>query len=257
MPHGCLKDYLSTYNDKIPTRQRLQWVREAAEGLQLLHSANVIHCDVEPRNFLLDAELSLKIADFSSSSLEGSQASACVGTRFLPPDFNWCSLPTVQQDLYSFGSTIYNIMTGKPPFQELPSDKVRELYKGHQFPDVTGLLCGEIIERRWRCEIASAQEISKIHSDYRDGAANLLTTYPNPKPIQHSERRQDLGHKYASIIAVLKKKTLALRVSLIFVDGALGTALGLAHSLLLRVLAVHTFTFSLRAPYHRVGRYIA
>ena len=162
MPHGCLKDYLSTYNDKIPTRQRLQWVREAAEGLQLLHSANVIHCDVEPRNFLLDAELSLKIADFSGSSLEGSQASACVGTRFLPPDFNWCSLPTVQQDLYSFGSTIYNIMTGKPPFQELPSDKVRELYKGYQFPDVTGLLCGEIIERCWRCEIASAQEISKF-----------------------------------------------------------------------------------------------
>jgi len=162
MPHGCLKDYLSTYNDKIPTRQRLQWVREAAEGLQLLHSANVIHCDVEPRNFLLDAELSLKIADFSGSSLKGSQASACVGTRFLPPNFNWCSLPTVQQDLYSFGSTIYNIMTGKPPFQELPSDKVRELYKGYQFPDVTGLLCGEIIERCWRCEIASAQEISKF-----------------------------------------------------------------------------------------------
>jgi serine/threonine protein kinase len=80
MPNGCLKDYLSTYNDKIPIRQRLQWAREAAEGLQLLHSANVIHCDVEPRNFLLDAELSLKIADFSGSSLEGSQASAELGT---------------------------------------------------------------------------------------------------------------------------------------------------------------------------------
>jgi hypothetical protein len=53
-------------------------------------------------------------------------------------------------------------MTGKPPFQELPSDKVRELYKGNQFPDVTGLLCGEIIERCWRCEIASAEEISKL-----------------------------------------------------------------------------------------------
>lgn len=67
MPHGCLKDYLAVYSDKIPTRKRLQWVREAAEGLQFLHSANVIHCDVEPRNFPLDAELSLKIADFGDS----------------------------------------------------------------------------------------------------------------------------------------------------------------------------------------------
>src|SRR5437762_9967057 len=76
LPNGSLKDYLLAHN-KISMIQRLRWVGEAAEGLQLLHSANVIHCDVEPKNFLLDADLGLNIADFSGSSLEGSQASAC------------------------------------------------------------------------------------------------------------------------------------------------------------------------------------
>ena len=81
--------------------------------------------------------------------------------KVFPLDFKRCSLPTAQQDLYSFGSTIYNIMTGKPPFQELPSKKVKELYNAYHFPDITGLPCGEINERCWRCEIASAQEISR------------------------------------------------------------------------------------------------
>lgn len=87
MSNGCLKDYLRAHNEEISTLQRLQWIQEAAEGLQLLHSANIIHCDVEPKNFLLDADLGLRIADFSGSSLDGLQALACAGTRFEPPGF--------------------------------------------------------------------------------------------------------------------------------------------------------------------------
>lgn len=125
-------------------------------------------------------------------------------------------------------------MTGKPPFQELPSGEVKGLYESHQFPDVMGLLCGEIIERCWRCEVACAQEISEfIQAIIRDRAG------------------------YASTVAVLEPHLpLTLRVFFIFVYRALRTALGLAHSLL-RVFTVHTFTFSLRAPCYRVGRYIA
>ena len=68
-------------------------------------------------------------------------------------------MPTVQDDLYGFGSTIYSIMTGQYPFQELPSNEVEKLYKAHKFPDVTGIPCREIIERCWRCGFISAQEI--------------------------------------------------------------------------------------------------
>ncbi|KAH6715967.1 kinase-like domain-containing protein [Leptodontidium sp. MPI-SDFR-AT-0119] len=162
MSNGCLQDYLLAHNDKISTTQRLQWILEAAEGLQLSHSANILHCDVEPKNFLLDADLGLRIADFSGSSFEGSHASACASMRFLPPEFNLHRMPTVEDDLYGFGSTIYSIMAGQYPFQELPSDEVEGLCKDHEFPDVTGIPCGEIIERCRRCGFVSAQEIYDI-----------------------------------------------------------------------------------------------
>ncbi|KAH6721164.1 spindle assembly checkpoint kinase [Leptodontidium sp. MPI-SDFR-AT-0119] len=162
MPNGCLKDYLLANNEKVTTAQRLRWAQEAAEGLQLLHAANVIHCDVEPKNFLLDADLSLKIADFSGSSLDGSNASACAGTRFLPPSFDWRSPPTIQNDLFGLGSTIYTIMTGRYPFQEVSSREVERLYAAQDFPDVTHTLCGAAIQRCWLFEIGSAQEVYNL-----------------------------------------------------------------------------------------------
>ena len=47
---------------------RRRWAKQAAEGVRLLHSHGVIH-DISPRNFLLDGELDLKIADFAGLSL--------------------------------------------------------------------------------------------------------------------------------------------------------------------------------------------
>ncbi|MCJ1248686.1 hypothetical protein MMC30_005904 [Trapelia coarctata] len=165
MPNGSLKDFLLANNDIVSRKQRLQWVQEAAEGLQLLHVASVIHCDVEPKNFFLDANLGLRIADFSGSSLEGSRASACAGQRFSLPDFDWRRQPTVQDDLFGLGSTIYFIMTGQYPFQELSSDEVEDNYRAHRFPDVTNIECGNIIKRCWHSEVASAQGIREFTQD--------------------------------------------------------------------------------------------
>jgi serine/threonine protein kinase len=159
MPNGNLSAYLSTYNDTITLPQRLRWIQEAAEGLQLLHSANVMHCDVEPKNFLLDAALGFRVIDFGGSSLESTRATACPGTRFEPPDFDWNSLQTIKDDLFSLGSTIYNILTGERPYQEVPSDEVRRRYQAREFSDVSKIPYGEIIERCWRGEINTAQEI--------------------------------------------------------------------------------------------------
>ncbi|KAJ5035184.1 uncharacterized protein L3040_008441 [Drepanopeziza brunnea f. sp. 'multigermtubi'] len=122
MPKGNLHNFL-LQSDTVTETQRLQWAKEAAEGLQLLHAADVIHCDVNPKNFMLDAHLGLKIADFSGSSLAGSKPSAYNGTRFSIPDDDRRHPPTVQDDLFALGTTIYFIMTSQLPFPELSEEQ--------------------------------------------------------------------------------------------------------------------------------------
>ncbi|KFY06662.1 hypothetical protein V492_07866 [Pseudogymnoascus sp. VKM F-4246] len=159
MANGTLKDFLTVNNDAISTAQRLQWAKEAAEGLQLLHDAEIIHCDVEPKNFLLDADLSLKISDFSGSSLEGSRASACAGRRYSRPGFDFHRLQTVSDDLFGLGSTIYFIMTGHVPFEDMASDEVEKSFRAEVYPDVSGIKCGGAIRLLWEDEVTSAQEV--------------------------------------------------------------------------------------------------
>lgn len=159
MPNGSLRDYLEVNRESISLDQRLAWAEQAAEGLQLLHSADVVHCDVGTRNFLVGADLSLRIADFSGSSLQGSRPSACPGTRSTRPDFDWRTPPKVEDDIFSLGSTIYTIITGQAPFQELDSDEVERRYAAGSFPDVSDQLCGHVIEGCWTGNISSAQQV--------------------------------------------------------------------------------------------------
>lgn len=157
MESGNVKEYVREHQD-VPMEQRLKWAREAAEGLELLHSHGIIHCDTKPRNFLLDGNLNLKITDFSGSSCQGAKSNACESSRFyLPRD--WREPSTVRTDLFALGSTIYEILTGTSPYEELASQEVEKLYQEREFPDVSHLPCGEIILKCWLGQFSSAQQV--------------------------------------------------------------------------------------------------
>ncbi|KAK3623741.1 hypothetical protein LTR22_024262 [Elasticomyces elasticus] len=60
MVNGTLRACLEAHNDRISQDQRHRWIQAMAEGMQMLRSANIVHCDFSPRNMLLDEGLQLK-----------------------------------------------------------------------------------------------------------------------------------------------------------------------------------------------------
>ena len=62
-------------------------------------------------------------------------------------------------DLFALGSTIYELLTGHSPYEELPSDEVERLYQEKEFPDVSNLPCGDVIIQCWLGEFDSAQQV--------------------------------------------------------------------------------------------------
>ncbi|KAI0809968.1 kinase-like domain-containing protein [Xylaria sp. FL0064] len=165
MPHGNLKEYVKKHGRGISLNQRQQWAMEAIEGIEgieLLHSHGVIQCDVGPHNFLLDADLSLKIRDFAGSSLDGSRATVAPGVRYRLPSLAGTHIQpaTIKEDLFGLGSTIYFIATGHEPYHELADeDQVEKLYKDGVFPELGGVLFAEIIALCWKQEAESAKII--------------------------------------------------------------------------------------------------
>ena len=160
MPRGTVRDHLrdAAAAATITLPERLQWACDAAESLHLLHSHGIIHSDLKPENLLLDSNSRLKIIDFSGSSFDGIVGSAIESTRFfLPRPLK--EPPTIRTDLFALGSTIYEIMTSRQPYDDLSDEEVEARYSQQDFPRVQELPCGQVILDCWRCETQTAEQV--------------------------------------------------------------------------------------------------
>ena len=101
LENGNLKEYVRQSHTSITSELRLRWAKQAAEGPKILDTIEVVHCDVSPRNFLLDSALDLKISDFGGASLLGSSRSAAPGERFQAPGMDWDIPPVFEDDIFS------------------------------------------------------------------------------------------------------------------------------------------------------------
>ncbi|KXT02273.1 hypothetical protein AC578_5068 [Pseudocercospora eumusae] len=123
--NGTLRDYLQkpAHLDQNNKSRRWSWILAMAEGLAMLHTQNIIHCDFTPHNMLLDHRLELKIADFGCSSIDGSPSTGSAGTRFDPCNSHWSAPVTKEDDLFALGSCMFEVLTSKRPYDDIPSDQ--------------------------------------------------------------------------------------------------------------------------------------
>ncbi len=104
--------------------QLAKWVRQLCEALDYAHhKAEVVHRDLKPANLMIDARGDLKVADFgiaASVSDSVSRVSAQGGSSgtpvYMSPQQMMGEKPAVTDDVYSLGATLYDLLTGKPPF---------------------------------------------------------------------------------------------------------------------------------------------
>jgi len=149
----------SQYKCKKPPENLVRnWAYEAVQGLAYVHQCGIIQGDVGCHNMLLSPKNdTLKLADFSGSSVNGSPLS--VEYEY------WSEMPgsdepSQQADIFALGSAIFEIATGSPPYEGKSWREVHGLYKRSIFPDVKELgHLGPIILSCWKQEYDTADEI--------------------------------------------------------------------------------------------------
>lgn len=168
------KGDLGTYMNQttqIPADIRQRWTLQAAAALGALHTVDIIHCDVTPRNFMLNSTLDLHIADFAGSSIDGSAPTTVAGPRFQPPGWSWHRKVEKADDIFALGSLVYFIMVGSEPYAELLEEEVEKLFGERIFPKVSHLVCGAVIQDCWDGTLNTAEQ-----------AINSLTALYTTKP---------------------------------------------------------------------------
>ena len=97
-------------------------VDQLCAGLEYAHSERIIHRDLKPANLMLDKKGRLKLADFGiaravSDTMSRNSLSHTSGTiLYMSPQQMEGEAPRATDDIYALGTTLYELLTGKPPF---------------------------------------------------------------------------------------------------------------------------------------------
>lgn len=124
IPGGSLADRIT--RGPLPISTILDLVGQALEALAHLHSNRVVHRDVKPSNLLLTTAGGVKLADLGLArslvaASDVTRTNTAVGTpAYMSPEQLMGREPQPATDLYSLGATIFELLTGRRPFDTPP-----------------------------------------------------------------------------------------------------------------------------------------
>jgi serine/threonine protein kinase len=116
--------------------------REVLWALKYCHEQTMVHRDIKPQNILASKDGRLKIIDFglvkNITSTNLTVAGTVMGTpAYMPPEQIRGEEADPRSDLYSFGVTIYEMLTGRLPFP--PSDAIHAQVLTGDYPPPSSL----------------------------------------------------------------------------------------------------------------------
>ena len=115
-----LKDYVRQRGALHPI-EAVRIMMQIVSAIAAAHQNRIIHRDIKPQNILIDREGNVKITDFgiavalSDTSL--TQTNTLLGSvHYLSPEQARGGMATIQTDIYALGIVLYELLTGRVPF---------------------------------------------------------------------------------------------------------------------------------------------
>ncbi|KDQ15687.1 hypothetical protein BOTBODRAFT_173766 [Botryobasidium botryosum FD-172 SS1] len=127
--YGSISDYVAKKDPKISSDEVLRLLEGTAKGLAYLHNHNptVCHGDIKAANVLVGSKRQALLCDFGLATMVDGESAGLQTSYSFKGSIRWCSrelLDTGQRtgssDIWAWGFLVYEVITGKVPFQDVP-----------------------------------------------------------------------------------------------------------------------------------------
>jgi len=115
---------------KFSEEQARFYFAELLEGMEYIHSLDIVYRDIKPENILIDIDGHIKIADFGLSKIlpkKQRSYSFCGSPEYMCPEILKGKGHDQRADIYCVGALLYELVVGFPPHFNKDHD---EIYKG-------------------------------------------------------------------------------------------------------------------------------
>ena len=114
-----LKNFIQR-KKSLSEREAIGIALQLIDGIDMAHKMGIVHRDIKPQNIIVSTEGVVKIADFgiAGAAIQESGNSAVMGSvHYISPEQARSGVSDARSDIYSFSCTLYEMLTGKLPYE--------------------------------------------------------------------------------------------------------------------------------------------
>ncbi len=146
----------------------LQIAHDIASAMALVHDQDIIHRDIKPDNILLTGEGRAKLTDFGMARFTYmarlTNMNMTVGTMmYMSPEQFKTGEAVKESDIWAFGITIYELLTGEKPFPMphliVTSPHIPAISARPDIPPALSALLDELLEKNYRQRISDFEDV--------------------------------------------------------------------------------------------------
>ncbi len=179
--HDRLKR-LAENQRKLSLPEALKYTLDISEAAAYAHRRGMIHRDIKPANIMLDVHGQAILMDFGIVKILGGEShtstGAVVGTAsYMPPEVIRGETADQRSDIYSLGVTLYEMLSGRPPFVADSAMTLMMMHLNDPVPDVRGFrpdVPAEVVALLEKCLAKQREERFQSAEELSAGLKRLI-----------------------------------------------------------------------------------
>jgi len=201
---GCTLKNIIQEKGRLDPLEAIDYALQICDALQHAHDSNIIHRDIKPQNILVTKKGQAKVTDFgiakaATNATMTYSGSSILGTvQYISPEQARGDQVTTRTDIYSAGIVLYEMLTGKLPFEgdtaisiaikHIQMDYPKASQVVPDLPEELEMILAKALAKRPEERFASALDMKRALEAARDKLApGLSQTMVLPRVSRRGE----------------------------------------------------------------------